>query len=320
MPANETDPSKMLLDLPPEILEHILLRLDAPSFSVIVMTCKAIRSIVLSSSKLIHSQLLRLPGLRVLPNHGTTEREEMLRLFHARASQHACNAVDVFCDTIVYAPQPTFSRRRWSKASHLWTNPKINLLQSSSSGLFSAVVDSNADIHVYKIQEGQVVPKFLLPARRVEIDYQCPARPAYVRFSVAGLTFQKCHCPSAVIRSPQPPHIVALYRYHIESGPEGRKQTFITDAIEWSKKRLKLVVWKFCQGELKVDTVRDVILGSSGSADQPVHIVSSEHSSRKHKSPPVSMVFQSGNCLGLAYHMWTFYYDRETGKMKPDFL
>lgn len=311
MPANEKEPPKMLLDLPPEILEHILLRLDAPSFSVILMTCKAIRSNVLSSSKLIHSQLLRLPGLRVTPNHGVTEREEMLRTFCARASQHACNAVDIFCDTIVYAPLASTAQpsRSYSKASHLWTTPKLNLLQSSSSGLFSAAVDSDANIHIYKIHQGQVFPKFVLPANRVEIDYQCPSDQEYVRFSVAGLSFQKCHCSSG-----QPPHIIALYRYHIASAPPGQTQSFVANAIEWSKKRLKLVVWKFCQGELKVGTIRDVVLGSSSWADQPVYIVTSEYALRKTKSPPVSMVFQCLSGPDIAYHMRTFYYDRENGK------
>lgn len=301
----------MLLDLPPEILEHVLLRLDASSFSVILMTCKAIRSNVLSSSKLIHSQLLRLPGLRVLPNHGATEREDMLELFCARASQHACNAVDVFCDTIVYAPLATAARplRSYSKASHLWTTPRINLLQSSSSGLFSAAVDSDANIHIYKIHEGQVVSKFVLPSDRVEIDYQCPSDQEYVRFSVAGLSFQKCQCSSG-----QPPHVIALYRYHIASPRPGQTQSFIANAIEWSKKRLKLVIWKFCQGELKVATIRDVVLGSSSWADQPVYIVTSEYATRRTKSPPVSIVFQCGSGPDLAYHMRTFYYDRENGK------
>lgn len=309
----------MLLDLPPEILEHILLRLDPSSFSVILMTCKAIRSNILSSSKLIHSQLLRVPGLRVFPNHGPTERDDMLKLFCARASQHARNAVDVFCDTIVYAPLATAAQplRPYSQASHLWTSPKTNLLQSFSSGLFSAAVDFDANIHIYKIHEGQVVPKYFLPSARVEIDYQCPSDQENVRFSVAGLSFQKCKCSSNL--SPptsQPPHVIALYRYHIASAPPGQTPSFIDNAIEWAKKRLKLVIWKFCHGDLKVGTIRDVVLGSSSWADQPVYIVTSEfnHGRPGAKSPPVSIVFQCGSEPDLAYHMRTFYYDRENGK------
>lgn len=313
MPADEQQSPKMLLDLPPEVLEHILLRLDVSTFSVILMTCKSIRANVLSSSRLIHSQLLRLPGLRVLPNHGATEREDMLKLFCARASQHACNAVDVFCDAIVYAPLTTRMmpfRQSYSQTSHLWTSPRMNLLQSSSRGLFWAAVDSDATIHIYEIYESQVLPRFVLRSDLVDIDYQCPADQDYVQLSVAALSFQKCYCGPN-----QPPHLIALYRYHIKAPTSGRVSSFVADATEWSKKRLKLVIWKFCQGELKVSTVRDIELGPTSWADQPVHIATSEYPPRRTKSPPVSIVIQCGSGHDLAYHIRTFYYDRENGEI-----
>ncbi|QDS75415.1 hypothetical protein FKW77_003247 [Venturia effusa] len=326
MPANPdsdtTAPApKMLLDLPPEVLENVLLQLDASSFSVILMTCKSIRSIVLSSSKLIHSQLLRLPGLRVLPEHRPGEREEMLQRFYERAARHALNGVDVFCDSIVYAPvrkhSTTWSSsyRRLSPYSHSWSSPKLNLLQSTTNGLFSAVAGSDANIHVYKIVEGQVYPKGTLFADLVDMDPGCPSNRGTVRFSIAALAFQKCYCSAA-----QPPHIVALYRYHITPAPPGENQRFVQDAINAAKKRLKLVVWKICQGDLKVSTIRDVDLGQESidvdvmsRADQPVCLVTSDYPLRRTQAPPISMIFRCGSGRDPEYHMRTCYYDRDIG-------
>lgn len=316
----------MLLDLPPEILEHILLRLDASTFSVILMICKTLRSIVLSSSKLIHSQLLRLPGLRMLPKHGPTEREEMLREFCERSARHAFNGVDIFCDSIVYSPR---AKDYWgyrnspsyniSPPSHLWTSPKLNLLQSTSTGLLTAVVDPNANIHIYKIVEGQVHPRGVLFSSLVDSDADCPSNRGTIRFSIAALSFQKCHCSSA-----QPPHVVVLYRYHITPAPPGQNQGFVQNAVETAKGRMKLVVWKMCQGDLKVSIIRNVDLGRvtsadadlnpSSWADQLVSIVTSDYPSRRTQSPPVSMIFQCGNGRDLGYHMRTCYYDRDIGK------
>lgn len=322
--SNTTSPPKMLLDLPPEILEFILLRLDASSFSVVLMTCKTIRSIVQSSSKLIHSQLLRLPGLRVLPKHGPTEREEMLQKFCERATRHAYNGVDVFCDSIVYMPYARDVQNRnlpskVSPFSQLWISPKLSLLQSTSSGLFSAAVDHDANIHIYKIIDGQVHPRGILFAGLVVTDAGCSSNQGNTRFSIAALAFQKCHCSAA-----QPPHIVALYRYHITPAPPGQNQRFVLDAFYTSKKRLKLVIWKICQGDLKVSTIRDVDLGdvdpadgnskSNSWADQPVSIVTSDYPSRRTQSSPISMIFQCGSGRDVGYHMRTCYYDRDTGK------
>ncbi|KAE9987569.1 hypothetical protein EG328_002210 [Venturia inaequalis] len=323
-PDTTTPPPKMLLDLPPEILEHILLRLDASTFSVILMICKTLRSIVLSSSKLIHSQLLRLPGLRVLPKHGPKEREEMLHEFCERAARHASNGVDVFCDSIVYSPcakdrsNRSSPYRKASPSSHLWTSPKLNLLQSTSSGLFTAAVDPNANIHLFKIVEGQVHPQGILFSSLVDMDAGCPSdrgsNRGTVRFSIAALSFQKCHCFSA-----QPPHVVVLYRYHVTPAPPGQNQKFVQNAVEAAKRRMKLVVWKVCRGDLRVSTMRDVDLGGVGSADadlkpdQPVSVVTSDYPSRRTQSPPISMIFQCGSGRGVGYHMRTCYYDRDIG-------
>ncbi|TLD37382.1 F-box domain cyclin-like protein [Venturia nashicola] len=307
----------MLLDLPPEILEHILLRVDASTFSVILMICKTLRSIVLSSSKLIHSQLLRLPGLRVLPKHGPTEREDMLHKFCERAARHASNGVDVFCDSIVYSPCAKDSPyRKVSPFSHLWTSPKLNLLQSTSIGLFTAVVDPDANIHIYKIVEGQVHPRGILYSSLVYMDAGCPSNRGTVRFSIAALSFQKCHCSSS-----QPPHVVVLYRYHITPAPPGQNSRFVQHAVEMAKRRMKLVVWKACQGDLKILTARDVDIGGVESADtnlkptswadQPVSIVTSGYPSRRTQLPPVSIIFQCGSGREVGYHMRTCYYDRE---------
>lgn len=179
----------------------------------------------------------------------------------------------------------------------------------TSGGLFSAAVDSNANIHIYKIHQGQIFPKGVLSSSLLEFDHPYLLGQEKVRFSVAGLSFQKCHCSTA-----QPPHIVALYRYHIAPSSVGQSRRFIQDAIEWSKKRMKLVVWKLCQGNLKVSTIRDVELKSPSWADQPVSIVTSEFSSRRSKSPPVSMVFRCGSGRNVEYHMHTCYYDHDNGK------
>lgn len=249
----------------------------------------------------------------------------MLQIFCERAARHAFNGVDVFCDSIVYAPKArnwlnwTSPYRKASPSSHLWTSPKINLLQSTSSGLFTAAVDPDANIHVYKIVEGQVHPRGILFASLVDMDAGCPSNRGNIRFSIAALSFQRCHCSAA-----QPPHVVVLYRYHITPAPPGQNPRFVQQAVETSKKRMKLVVWKICQGDLKVSTVRDVDLGgvdpanadlkSNSWADQPVSIVTSDYASRRTQSPPISMIFQCGNGRDVGYHMRTCYYDRDIGK------
>jgi hypothetical protein len=91
----------MLLSLPPEILELVLLHLDPGSFSMIIMTCKAIRDNVLASSKLLHEKLLRVPGIRF---DGPKTNLDLLQAFTRRAAYHALNGANELADAIVYHP------------------------------------------------------------------------------------------------------------------------------------------------------------------------------------------------------------------------
>jgi hypothetical protein len=93
--------SMMLLGLPPEILELVLLHLDPGSFSMILMTCKAIRDNVLASSKLLHEKLLRVPGIRF---DSPKTNLEILQGFTRRAAYHALNGANVLADAIIYHP------------------------------------------------------------------------------------------------------------------------------------------------------------------------------------------------------------------------
>jgi hypothetical protein len=262
MPRQE---SKMLLDLPPEILELVLLNTDPSTFSLMLMTCKSIRANVLASSTLLYEHLLRVPGLRL---DGPVTKVELLQSFTQRAAQHALNGAGVMADGIIYRPsrntdqssgsrraQVLFSRdiqiqsheayrqRTQIQPREIWTQPKLNQMQGCCPqkceyGVLAAAIDGDANIHVYSARYGFVAPKYRLPSSELQIDEN--SETPRVCFNVILFRFGR-----STVKGSYPYHtdrITALYQYEVLPGTS-RPNRFVKEAMSKASSTLKLVTW-----------------------------------------------------------------------------
>ena len=86
----------MLLDLPTELLQHILRLLDPTAFYVSLLSCKTIRDAALSSKSLLLHHASGLPGRK----EGIEQLNlEELRVFFQNRAQSDLRGIDVLADT-----------------------------------------------------------------------------------------------------------------------------------------------------------------------------------------------------------------------------
>jgi hypothetical protein len=250
-----------LLNLPPEILELVLRDLDPGSFSIMLMTCKTIRANVLSSSKLLHEQLLQVPGLRV---EGPKSNIEVLQAFTQRAAYHALNGVNVLADTVTYRPELKGSIQ--IESNQIWSQPKLSQIQRCCSqkceyGILAATVDAHANIQVYSARRGFAAPKHQLRSWELMIEDD-PNEPC-VRFKVVIFNFWR-----TAPKSGQYPYhtdrITALYQYEVLS--TNRPPWFIREAMAKARSTLKLITWSI--RDEKVIDVRDVQIAPDEEAER----------------------------------------------------
>jgi hypothetical protein len=250
-----------LLNLPPEILELVLVNLDPSSFSIMLMTCKSIRANVLASSKLLHQQLLRVPGLRI---DDPKTNVEVLQAFTQRAAYHALNGANVLVDTVTYRPKPSAPVQ--IRTNKIWPQPKLSQIQrccyqKCEYGIVAATVDAHANIQVYSARKGFAAPKYQLRSWELMVDDD-PFEPC-VRFKVVIFNFWR----TAPKNGQYPFHtdrLTALYQYEVLPGP--RPNRFIMEATLKALTTLKLVTWSI--RDEKVIDVRDVDISPDEEAER----------------------------------------------------
>lgn len=252
----------MLLDLPPEILELILMKLDPGSFSIMLMTCKPVLANILGSKKLLSTQLLSIPG------HRLTEPSTTGQLFSAfirRASKHAFNGVGVLCDLKAFRPliEPS---------SQLWTRPRMNRLQTCcSSGCelqhIIAAIDGNADIHIYSVRTFGVLPRGLLSSTLLDFDGDSSETPT-TQFRIVAAEFWKSN--PARDNGQHLDRLTALYQYEVLAPTSQRQFPFVETAIKNAKEILKIVTWSIL--DMSIVSVRNVGVGED---EEPICIAAS---------------------------------------------
>lgn len=231
----------MLLDLPPEILEMVLMELQPDSFSLILMTCKSIRLTVLASSKLLRAQLMKIPGLR-LPD--SLDHRHMLATLAQRAAEEGWNGIDVLTDITVHRPLNSALpvAKRVGGVSEQWTRPRVNLVQrcckkGCENGVLVTAVDAEGAVHVYKIRGGTIRPFCVFDPRNMDLDDGDVRR---VKYDCIAMRWQRCN-------SGHLDHLVGLFRYSIDRFTSERSgefaKRFIKEAADRAERTLKLCVW-----------------------------------------------------------------------------
>jgi hypothetical protein len=294
-----------LLNLPPEILELVLINLDPGSFSMMLMTCKSIRANVLASSKLLHEQLLRVPGLRV---DGYKSNAEVLQAFTQRAACHAFNGVNVLTDTVTYRPES--KSRDQVQANQMWTQPKLSQIQrccyqKCEYGILAATVDAHANIQVYSARKGFASSKYQLRSWELMIKDD-PIEPR-VRFKVLMFNFWR----TAPKTGQYPYHtdrLTALYQYNVL--PTARPTPFTKEAMLKAWTTLKLITW-IIRDETVID-VRDVRISPDEEAirmavgtDSTVAIAFRLNNSRAKYRIRTYLSGRSPLCIGI-YGKWVY--------------
>ncbi|KIW08206.1 uncharacterized protein PV09_01136 [Verruconis gallopava] len=268
----------MLLDLPPEILELILLALPPDSFAIILMTSKALRAAILATPKILRCQLLKLPGLR--PSDQATI-SELLRTFNRRAALNASNGLQAYADVIVNKPSV-------AESHELWTRPKFNWIQRCCvDGCYRGVLATAADycgtIHVYRIRKGRIIPLYKLDPRNLGLDED---DSPYIRYRCVAMRWQRCH-------NTHLDHLVALFGYSVESAAHGTKGSyiskFVTEAVEKAQCTYHLCGWKLCKDTTKPAFSREV---QAPPDYEPIIIATTEDFSADYTCYPVAVIFR----------------------------
>jgi hypothetical protein len=280
--------AKMLLDLPPEILEMILLVLPADSFAVMLMTSKTIRAAILATPKILRTQLLKIPGLRP-PDQATIG--ELLKAFNQRAALSAWNGLEAFSDIVLHRPELIDSE------NELWTKPKFNWIQrccpkGCERGVLATAADWRGVISVYRIRKGRIAPLCTLDPRTLGLDEDESPR---IRYTCVAMRWQRCN-------NSHLDHLVALFGYSVEGFTKQGSTTFvnefISEATEKAERTYHLCGWKLCKDTNKPAfgcEVQCPVLGKPDSPIffRPIHITTTEDYCSDYTCYPVAIIFRS---------------------------
>jgi hypothetical protein len=284
---------KMLLDLPPEILEMILLVLPPDSFAVMLMSCKTIRTAILSTPKVLRTQLLKVPGLR-LPDQATIV--ELLRAFNQRAVLSAFNGFDAFADIVVNRPL------MFEYQDELWTRPKFNWIQRCCSkgcdrGVLATAADYCGVIHVYRIRKGRIVPLCKLDPKALDLDEDDSPR---IRYRCIAMRWRRCS-------NSHIDHVVALFSYSIErfthEGSSTYVNQFVSEAAEKAERTYYLCGWKMCKDTNKPAFGCEV---QCPTLFKPIMIATTDDYCNDHTCYPVAIIFKSES-MQSALHKISIY-------------
>jgi hypothetical protein len=270
----------MLLDLPPEILEMILLLLPPDSFAVMLMTSKAIRAAIMATPKVLRTQLLKIPGLRS-PDQATIE--ELLKAFNQRAALSAWNGLEVFSDIVLH--RPTLPEH----PDELWTRPRFNWIQrccprGCDRGVLATAADYLGVIHVYRIRKGRITPLCTLDPRTLGLDEDDSPR---ILYRCVAMRWQRCN-------NSHLDHLVALFSYSIQrftrEGPGKYVNQFVSDAAEKAERTYHLCGWKLCKDANKPAFGCEV---QCPFLFKPIIIAATEDYCTDYTCYPVAIIFKS---------------------------
>ncbi|KAF1986998.1 hypothetical protein K402DRAFT_60908 [Aulographum hederae CBS 113979] len=220
-----------LLDIPPEMLIHILRQLDPASFTQCIQTCKTVRYFASTSSELLRHQIRKLPGL---PNEVNGLRpNELMELFHKRAGKHARNAIDINADVSAFGSRLSLGTAQFHfrHAADGW-----------SPRLLGCIVDpENAGIKIYDIDE-------TLPKLKYEIFPPSFLEDRCLEFHVQSFTVED-HSSSVAT-------VVVLYSYTVR---EHLKNSFIAEARSRAATTWILATYCLSADEyIRLKTVREI--------------------------------------------------------------
>ena len=270
----------MLLDLPTEILEMILLVLPPDSFSCMLMVSKSIRATILSTQKVLRTQLRNIPGLR-LPDQATTK--QLLAAFNGRAAKTAWNGLETFADVVVHQPQLPGS------LNDLWTRTRVNGLQvccagskGCEHGLLATAADYRGIIHVYRVRKGRISPLCQLDPRTINQEDDGSRK---MRYRCEAIRWQRCNTTD------HNNHLIALFSYSIDGASRTEKgkfaQEFIQDATRKSQITYFLVCWNLCKTIVTPWAWHEFTLPP---AFYPQIMTNKEDSSKEQACQPVALI------------------------------
>ncbi|KAF9740409.1 hypothetical protein PMIN01_03044 [Paraphaeosphaeria minitans] len=108
MPATEMP--RTLLDLPAEIVQHVLFMLDPPTFYVCLLTNKGLREHALQSRKVLLHQIAQVPGDRNIIPRDRKDTQPLLSIFNKRAARHLFSGVPRMADINLWKACPSMNR------------------------------------------------------------------------------------------------------------------------------------------------------------------------------------------------------------------
>ncbi|KAF1953491.1 hypothetical protein CC80DRAFT_537385 [Byssothecium circinans] len=150
-----------LLSLPPELIRDILHNLDPTSFYNCLQTAKIFRQHALASTSLLHDQLARIPGQRILSDSIRRDAKALIKLFGKRATQHLFHDVARTADVHVWEAERCVDRKlsgilRWTWLEYNWGRIRLpaQVKATEDTLLLCEVKEKAGLINLYGIREG----------------------------------------------------------------------------------------------------------------------------------------------------------------------
>jgi hypothetical protein len=285
----------MLLDLPPEILEMILLALPPDSFAVMLMTSKTVRAVITSTQKVLRTQLNKIPGLRM---HDQATIQQLLRTFNSRAAASAWNGLETFADIVVHQPVlPGHSFEQWTRPKFNWIQPCCATSRSCDRGLLATASDFQGVIHVYRIRKGRIIPLCTLDPRDLELeegDCSC------IRFRCEAMRWQRCKGSSHL------DYLIGLFSYSVVNlgRPSDRfALQFHAEAVERASRTYHLIGWKLGEEPNRLWMTAEIQrpLGYT-----PIHLATADDYNKDYTCSPMAVIFESSSRLSKMYKISIF--------------
>lgn len=220
----------MLLDLPPELLVLILIKLDPDSFYIALLVCKTIRYHARGSRALLHNQLDRLSGPRVCDGYSA---ENLLKTFKLRAHANLLDGADILTDVTCFKP---------GRAIHL---QQSRVFRCCDEHTIAAIVDKkDATVRLYDCTDFSPRLRHILTPECLDVD-------EHVRFEALQIAFWNGR--SSLIC---PDRISVLYRWKVLGE---QSHPFVKDAAERAVNFLKLVTYNFFRTEAKIEHIQEIV-------------------------------------------------------------
>lgn len=156
--AKESKPRfsvKHLLDLPPELLQHIFSLMDVATFVLAIRACKRLWKLAKDSRRVLLLHLNQIPGRTI---EMTTRTDKLFLLLRRRAAANLAG-VDIMADRDCYAFD-------YSVLSSI--DVRKSAISSQWSPSFALVCRSCPLVHLFNTDEKTLIPKGMLDATAPE--------------------------------------------------------------------------------------------------------------------------------------------------------